>query len=134
QAPSGWVPNCAEAGVLGPLVGTAGAIQAAEAIKLLTGNATLESLSGRLWLMDARDMSSRQLAIARRGDCPTCSGPREAIVLAGSSGGPPEISRNEARALENIAWIDVREADEYAAGHFPGALNLPLSTLRAGDF
>src|SRR5699024_7644888 len=134
QAPSGWVPNCAEAGVLGPLVGTAGAIQAAEAIKLLTGNAALESLSGRLWLMDARDMSSRQLAVARRSDCPTCSRPREEIVLAGTGGGPAEISREEARALEDVAWIDVREADEYAAGHFPDALNLPLSALRSGRF
>ncbi len=134
QAPSGWVPNCAEAGVLGPLVGTAGAIQAAEAIKLLTGNAALESLSGRLWLMDARDMSSRQLVVARRSDCPTCSRPREDTVLAGTGGGPAEISREEARALENIAWIDVREPAEFAAGHFPEALNLPLSALRAGDF
>lgn len=134
QAPSGWVPNCAEAGVLGPLVGTAGAIQAAETIKLLTGNAALESLSGRLWLMDARDMSSRQLAIARRSDCPTCSRPSEDIALAGTGGGPAEISREEARALEDVAWIDVREPEEYDAGHFPGALNLPLSTLRSGRF
>lgn len=134
QAPSGWVPNCAEAGVLGPLVGATGAIQAAEAIKLLTGNATLESLSGRLWLMDAREMSSRQLAVARRSDCPNCSRAREDIVLAGTGGGPPEISREEAGALEHAAWIDVREPEEYAAGHFPGALNLPLSALRTGRF
>jgi NADPH-dependent 2,4-dienoyl-CoA reductase/sulfur reductase-like enzyme/rhodanese-related sulfurtransferase len=36
------------------------------------------------------------------------------------------------RAVETGASlvVDVRESDEYAAGHIPGALNLPLSTLR----
>ena len=27
--------------------------------------------------------------------------------------------------------VDVREADEFAAGHIPGAVNMPLSTFRA---
>lgn len=27
--------------------------------------------------------------------------------------------------------IDVREADEFASGHIPGALNMPLSTFQA---
>lgn len=31
-----------------------------------------------------------------------------------------------------IALIDVREADEYAAGHVPGAVNLPLSDFENG--
>ena len=29
--------------------------------------------------------------------------------------------------------IDVREADEFAAGHIPGAINLPWSALQAAD-
>ena len=29
----------------------------------------------------------------------------------------------------SIALVDVREADEYAAGHIPGAQSMPLSTL-----
>jgi rhodanese-related sulfurtransferase len=28
-----------------------------------------------------------------------------------------------------IALVDVREAEEYAAGHIPGAVSMPLSTL-----
>lgn len=28
-----------------------------------------------------------------------------------------------------VAIVDVREADEFAAGHVPGAVNLPMSTL-----
>lgn len=29
--------------------------------------------------------------------------------------------------------VDVREADEYTAGHIPGAINLPLSALQTVD-
>lgn len=32
-------------------------------------------------------------------------------------------------AREGVPLIDVRERDEYAAGHVPGAVNLPLSEL-----
>jgi len=136
QAPSGWVPNCAEAGVLGPLVGAAGTVQAIETIKQLLGrdNPTLESLSGRLWLMDARDLSTRHLAIERRSDCATCSVSSESIVLTTADAGPARISAEQARELADAVWIDVREPEEYAAGHFPGALNLPLSRLRQGKF
>ena len=31
---------------------------------------------------------------------------------------------------QGIKVIDVREADEFAAGHIPGAFNVPLSSLR----
>jgi rhodanese-related sulfurtransferase len=34
-------------------------------------------------------------------------------------------------ALDHPTLIDVREPDEYAAGHAPGAVNLPLSELPA---
>lgn len=29
--------------------------------------------------------------------------------------------------------LDVRDADEYAAGHIPGAVNLPLSRIREAE-
>lgn len=32
-------------------------------------------------------------------------------------------------AREGVPLIDVREADEYASGHVPGAVNIPLSAL-----
>lgn len=34
------------------------------------------------------------------------------------------------KSTEGAALIDVREADEYAGGHIPGSLNIPLSHLR----
>ena len=35
------------------------------------------------------------------------------------------------RAVPGAVLADVREADEYAAGHIPGAVNLPLSRIEA---
>ena len=35
----------------------------------------------------------------------------------------------EVRTTPGAVLVDVREADEFAAGHIPGAVNAPLSTL-----
>ena len=47
----------------------------------------------------------------------------------------PDINEGVAEYQKNPSafLVDVREADEYAAGHIPGAINLPLSTLAAAD-
>ena len=37
------------------------------------------------------------------------------------------------RAVEGAVLLDVREADEYANGHIPGSLNLPLSALDTAE-
>jgi adenylyltransferase/sulfurtransferase len=135
QAPTGWVPNCAEAGVLGSLVGMTGSLQASEVIKLLVGAATgMSSLIGRLWVMDARDGQSRLMAVRRRQDCTSCGHDAGDIVLQGAPA--PllrEIDVNEAQALVDWPFLDVRERSEFAAGHIPGALNLPLSELQSGQ-
>lgn len=44
-----------------------------------------------------------------------------------------EISASELDALlraGEVMVVDVREKDEFAAGHIPGAMNLPLSTFQ----
>jgi molybdopterin/thiamine biosynthesis adenylyltransferase len=51
--PDGLLPTCAEAGILGALVGVIGSLQALEAIKEIVGVG--RSLVGRLLLYDARD-------------------------------------------------------------------------------
>ena len=35
---------------------------------------------------------------------------------------------------ENIALVDVRDADDFAAGHYPGALNITFDEKKAKDF
>ena len=68
--PPGEVPSCAEAGVLGMLPGMVGSIQAAETAKLILGVG--ESLTGRLLLIDALDMTFRTVKIRRNPNCPLC--------------------------------------------------------------
>jgi molybdopterin/thiamine biosynthesis adenylyltransferase len=62
---------CSTMGVFAPLVGVIGAMQAAEAMKLLIG--TGESLAGRLLLLDGRAMEWTSIAVARNRACPICS-------------------------------------------------------------
>ncbi len=63
--------RCATMGVFAPLVGIIGAMQAAEALKLLTGAGT--PLAGRLQMLDARSMEWSEVRIARDAACPVCS-------------------------------------------------------------
>ena len=64
---------CATMGVLAPLVGIVGSMQAAEAIKLLAGAG--EPINGRLLMLDARRMVFDSIGIARQPHCTVC-GPR----------------------------------------------------------
>ncbi|WP_320718773.1 HesA/MoeB/ThiF family protein [Enterobacter vonholyi] len=66
--------NCRTAGILGPVVGVMGTMQALEAIKLLSG---METERNTLRLFDARSSSWRQLALRRASRCPVC-GDRDA--------------------------------------------------------
>jgi molybdopterin/thiamine biosynthesis adenylyltransferase len=59
-------------GVFAPLVGIIGAMQAAEALKLVARVGT--SLAGRLQMLDARDMSWTTIRVARDAACPVCRG------------------------------------------------------------
>lgn len=63
--------TCADNGVLAPIVGIVGSIQAMEAIKVLTGIG--ETLCGRLLIIDAKRMDIRTLKLARDPGCPVCA-------------------------------------------------------------
>jgi molybdopterin-synthase adenylyltransferase len=62
---------CATMGVLAPLVGIIGSLQAAEALKLLTGAG--ESLAGRLLMLDGRTMAWDSVRLARQPLCTVCA-------------------------------------------------------------
>jgi molybdopterin/thiamine biosynthesis adenylyltransferase len=62
---------CSTMGVFAPLVGVIGAMQAAEAMKLLVGIG--QSLAGRLLLLDGRAMEWTSIGVARNPACPVCS-------------------------------------------------------------
>lgn len=63
--------TCSEAGVVGPLVGLVGSLQALEALKLLAGFG--EPLVGRLLLIDALGSRFRELRVKRDPACAVCS-------------------------------------------------------------
>jgi len=65
------VRNCRTAGILGPVVGVMGTMQALEAIKLLSG---METERNTLRLFDPRSSGWRHLALHRAGRCPVCGG------------------------------------------------------------
>lgn len=55
-------------------------------------------------------------------------------VLAGVAVAGEVFSFDQVRAAltsNRIHLVDVREADEFSAGHVPGAVNLPLSAFKA---
>ncbi len=66
--------RCAVMGVFSPLVGIVGAMQAAEALKLVAGMG--RSLAGRLLILDALSMEWQQLKLPRDPHCKVCAHPR----------------------------------------------------------
>lgn len=62
--------RCATMGVLAPLVGIIGSMQAAEALKLLAGIGS--SMTGRLSMLDARTMHWSDIRTHRLADCAVC--------------------------------------------------------------
>lgn len=64
--------NCRTAGILGPVVGVIGTLQALEAIKLLSGLPC--TLSGKLRLFDGRKQNWSTLRLTPSKTCPVCRG------------------------------------------------------------
>ena len=62
--------QCATLGVFAPLVGIIGSMQAAEALKLLSGAG--RTLTGRLLMLDGRAMEWTEVRVARRAACTVC--------------------------------------------------------------
>jgi molybdopterin/thiamine biosynthesis adenylyltransferase/rhodanese-related sulfurtransferase len=109
----GVVGNCAAAGVLGPVPGALGALQALLTLKILLGMSG--QLDGELLLLDFMNFSSLKIKAPRRAECraPECAHIR-AIV-----GEDPAIEV-ALRSLADAAQfgydvIDIRTAEEYAA-------------------
>ena len=64
--------TCVEAGVMAPLVGTIGTLQAMEAIKLLTQYG--QPLTGKLLMFDAMTMQFREMKLPKDPQCEVCGG------------------------------------------------------------
>jgi molybdopterin/thiamine biosynthesis adenylyltransferase len=96
--PPGLVPSCAEGGVLGILPGTIGTLQATEALKLILGIG--ESLSGKLLLYNALDMSFDFVKLRKNPRCKVCGENPEITALIDYEAfcGTPMHDRDEGSA------------------------------------
>jgi adenylyltransferase/sulfurtransferase len=126
----GVVGNCAAAGVLGPVPGALGAIQALLVLKILLGISG--QLDGTLWLLDFMNFSSLELKAPRRAACraPACT--RVTAPDHAEADAALEIALDSIAAARNGGreLIDIRNADEVAARPL-AARHVPMARLLA---
>jgi adenylyltransferase/sulfurtransferase len=63
-------PGCSEAGILGPVAGLVGTLQALETIKIILGES--RTLTGRLLLIEAAGSDFMEIQNVARTDCSCC--------------------------------------------------------------
>ena len=78
EPPPGQVPACSAAGVLGPVAGVVGSLQASEALRLVLGIGAAQG--GRVLTVDLLDPRVRAVPFAADPECPAC---RRRPALAG---------------------------------------------------
>jgi adenylyltransferase/sulfurtransferase len=124
----GVVGNCAEAGVLGPVPGAFGALQALLTLKILLQMSG--QLAGELLLLDFMNFSSLKIKASRRAECraPACAHIRE---LAGEDAGIEIVLGSLGDAAQHgLAVVDIRTAEEVAERP-SGAPHIPMMNLLA---
>jgi sulfur-carrier protein adenylyltransferase/sulfurtransferase len=124
----GLVGNCAQAGVLGPVPGTFGSLQALEALKLLLD--LPGQLAEELLVMDLLTLTITRVRTRRAADCP-----EHARVQPGEQA-EIELSFDtlEEALADGFEVVDVREPDELARLATPcsSARHLPVAQLLHG--
>jgi sulfur-carrier protein adenylyltransferase/sulfurtransferase len=145
--PPGMVPSCAEGGVLGVLCASIGSIQVNEAIKLITGVG--ESMSGRLMIYDALEMSYRTVRVRKDPECAICGKNPTITELidyeafcgvvsedAQQAASGSTITATELKEMldggEDIFLVDVREPNEYEIVSIPGSVLIPKDQFLTG--
>lgn len=144
--PPGMVPSCAEGGVLGVLPGIIGVIQANETIKVILGAG--KTLSGRLLLYNALDMTFRELKLRPNPVRPVidklidyemfCGIPQAKAEAEKDLAGIPEMTVTELKQVldsgaDDVLLLDVRNPNEYEIAKIPGSVLVPLPDIENGD-
>lgn len=108
------IQSCEQAGVLGPVVGVLGCLQATLALEHFLGIGPTKTQVCTLDLLG--DWSFRNLEISKQTNCPTCSKNPETIQFE-----------------TDYCYLDVRTQAEWDTGHRPGAIHWPLDRIERGD-
>jgi molybdopterin/thiamine biosynthesis adenylyltransferase/rhodanese-related sulfurtransferase len=124
----GVVGNCAEAGVLGPVPGTFGTLQALLTLKILLQMGG--QLENELLLLDFMNFSSMKIKAPRRAECraPACAHIRE--IAPEDAGIEIALDSLAAAAAQGFEVIDIRSAEEVAA-QSAAARHIPMQELLA---
>ncbi len=120
----GCVGNCADVGVLGPLPGFFGVLQAMEAIKFFLG---LPLLAANAMLMyDLISHTQKIITLSQNSDCPLCGKTPTITELSGVNAW--EI---DAYSPSDFQLVDIREKEELEQDSLVShtALHLPLSAF-----
>jgi sulfur-carrier protein adenylyltransferase/sulfurtransferase len=124
----GVVGNCAEAGVLGPVPGALGSMQALLTLKILLNMSG--QLDDALLLLDFMNFSTLKIKAVRRAECraPACA---HINNLAGTPRGAEVSLRSlDEAAQRGFEVIDIRSAEEIAAQP-SGVRHIPMHDLLA---
>lgn len=123
----GTVGNCAEAGVLGPVPGVLGSLQALEALKILLD--LPGQLRGAMLLVDLLSLEQRKITTVRRAECvhgaamPERAQPAMAELEISLEALTPNVRTD-------YVVVDVREPQEIASTPLPHtSLQIPLAAL-----
>lgn len=142
--PVGLVPTCSAGGVISPLPGIIGSIQANEVLKLLIGGG--ETLTGKLFVADTWNFHTSVLNICKDENCPICGKSPSITEITEYDyddfcGLKPAENEDPVETIETeeliariekgepVTIVDVREPHERAIHRFPNAIVIPIGQL-----
>ena len=140
--PPDTVTNCSDGGVLGPVVGVIGSLQALEAVKILAGSGP--SYSGVMLVYDGLEGRARNMRLRGRREASEVTALMDYPQFCGAAATDKEVGLSllpptqrvtvqrlaELRRSKPVLLVDVRTETETEICSLEGSLNIPLADLQ----